>query len=132
MLLWKMRGIIGASILIALVLIFSFIYLLKTILRMKSVGEMRRDFTHNITHELKTPIAAISATNEALADFSVGDHPDKRKKYLDVQRHYLQMLSSMVERILSLSLLATCAGCRTGAGFAPEVCQGYPDRYRGS
>ena len=104
MLLWKMRGIIGASILIALVLIFSFIYLLKTILRMKSVGEMRRDFTHNITHELKTPIAAISATNEALADFSVGDHPDKRKKYLDVQRHYLQMLSSMVERILSLSV----------------------------
>ena len=104
MLLGKMVGIIVASVLIAMVLIGSFIYLLKTILRMKSVGEMRRDFTHNITHELKTPIAAISATNEALADFSVGEHPEKRKKYLDIQRHYLQMLSSMVERILSLSV----------------------------
>ena len=104
MLLGKMGGIIVASVLIALVLIGSFIYLLKTILRMKSVGEMRRDFTHNITHELKTPIAAISATNEALADFSVGEYPEKRKKYLDVQRHYLQTLSSMVERILSLSV----------------------------
>ena len=134
MLLEKMGGIIVASVLIALILIGSFIYLLKTILRMKSIGEMRRDFTHNITHELKTPIAAISATNEALADFSVGEHPEKRKKYLDVQRHYLQMLSSMVERILSLSVQESgnfrlhLAACSLRALVAEQV-QALPLKY---
>lgn len=103
--LWgKLAGVVAASVLIALVLCFSFGYLLRTLLKMKSLGEMRRDFTHNITHELKTPIAAISATNEALTDFAVGDDPDRRQKYLAVQRHYLQSLSSMVERILALSV----------------------------
>ena len=134
MLLGKMGGIIVASVLIALILTGSFIYLLKTILRMKSVGEMRRDFTHNITHELKTPIAAISATNEALADFSVGEHPEKRKKYLDIQRHYLQTLSSMVERILSLSVQESgnfrlhLAACSLRALVAEQV-QALPLKY---
>lgn len=103
--LWgKLGGVVASAVLIALVLCFSFLYLLRTLLRMKSVEAMRRDFTHNITHELKTPIAAIGATNEALADFAVADDPARRKKYLDIQRHYLQTLSAMVERILSLSV----------------------------
>ena len=104
-LMWgKLGGVVVAAVVIALVLCSSFVYLLRTVLRMKTLGQMRQDFTHNITHELKTPIAAAYATNEALADFAVAEDPVRRQKYLDIQRHYLQSLSAMVERILSLSV----------------------------
>lgn len=117
-LLWgKMGGIVISSVLIALVLCSAFLYLLRTILRLKSIGQMRRDFTHNITHELKTPIAAISAVNEALSDFSVAEDPERCQKYLAVQKHYLQALSSMVERILSLSVQEN-----ENFHLCPEMC----------
>lgn len=116
-LLGKMSGIIVSSVLIALALCFSFVYLLRTIIRMKTIGQMRRDFTHNITHELKTPIAAVGAINEALSDFSVGEDPARRGKYLEIQRHYLQSLSSMVDRILSLSIQEN-----ERFRMCPEIC----------
>lgn len=106
-LLRKIAGMAISSILIAAVLCLSFIYLLRTIMKMKTIEQMRKDFTHNITHELKTPIAAICAANEALSDFHLSADPDRRLKYLNLQKHSLESLSAMVDRILSLSLQET-------------------------
>lgn len=40
------------------------------------------DFTHNITHELKTPIAVAYAANDALENFGAADDGVRRAKYL--------------------------------------------------
>ncbi|MCC8036337.1 MAG: HAMP domain-containing histidine kinase [Rikenellaceae bacterium] len=100
----EMAGIIVTSLLIVVLIAFSFIYLLRTLFRQKTLERMRLDLTHNITHELKTPIAVASAAEEALTGFGAGDDPAKRRQYLGIISDQLENLSAMVENILSTSL----------------------------
>jgi signal transduction histidine kinase len=104
-LVWReMAGILTASGLIVLLLGLAFYFLIRTILRQRTLDEMKSDFTNNITHELKTPIAVAYAANDALLNF--GEHADeaKRHHYLTLCRHQLEQLSGMVEQILSMSM----------------------------
>lgn len=65
----EMAGVIGSSLLMLAAVAGALIYLLRTLFRQKTLEEMRLDLTHNITHELKTPIAVANAANDALLDF---------------------------------------------------------------
>jgi signal transduction histidine kinase len=100
----EMSGIVLSSVLIILILCFTFIYLIRTLFKQKSLEEMRMDFTHNITHELKTPIAVAYAANDALMNFSADEDPVKRGKYLSIVNDQIKSLSDMVERILKVSM----------------------------
>ena len=51
----QMSGILTTSFVILIVLAFSFWFLIRTILKQKTLEEMKSDFTNNITHELKNP-----------------------------------------------------------------------------
>lgn len=100
--LHQMAGILLASAAILLVLCAAFWYLIRTILRQKTLDEMKSDFTNNITHELKTPIAVAYAANDALLNFE--DASEKTKAYLRISQEQLKQLSGMVEQILSMSM----------------------------
>ena len=65
---------------------------------------MKSDFTNNITHELKTPIAVAYAANDALLNFGQADEKAKRDKYLSISQEQLQRLSGLVEQILTMSM----------------------------
>ena len=54
----QMSGILTTSFVILIVLAFSFWFLIRTILKQKTLEEMKSDFTNNITHELKSPQSA--------------------------------------------------------------------------
>ena len=77
-----MAGVIGSSLLMLAAVAGALIYLLRTLFRQKTLEEMRLDLTHNITHELKTPIAVANAANDALLDFGAADDAARREKYL--------------------------------------------------
>jgi signal transduction histidine kinase len=100
--LHQMQGILGTSFIIILILGISFWYLLRIILQQKTVEELKEDFTHNITHELKTPIAVAYAANDALLNFP-SDTPEKRKDYHLIVQEQLKHLGGLVEQILSMS-----------------------------
>ena len=102
--LGRMWGLIASSIAIIILLAGVLIYLVRTMFRQKTLEEMRRDFTHNITHELKTPISVAVTATDALRNFSADADPDRRSRYLEIVETQLTQLSTMVEHILSVSV----------------------------
>ena len=100
----QMSGILATSLVILIILIFAFWVLIRTILRQKTLEEMKSDFTNNITHELKTPIAVAYAANDALLNFNQAEDKTQRDKYLRICQEQLQRLSGLVEQILSMSM----------------------------
>ena len=100
----QMNGILATSLIMIFVICFVFWYLIHTLMKLKTLDEMKSDFTNNITHELKTPIAVAYAANDALLNFNIVDDPKKMKEYLCIGQKQLQRLNGMVEQILSMSM----------------------------
>lgn len=90
----------------ALILIFTFLslYLTGLIRRMKTLEQMKDDFTHNMTHELKTPVAvAYSAADSMLRYYDQSDEA-RNRQFLRIIMQRLNYLSGMIENILSMSM----------------------------
>jgi signal transduction histidine kinase len=79
-----MRGIILTTILIILLLAIAFWYLIHTIISLRSIEEMKDDFTNNMTHELKTPIAVTYSAVDTMLHYRQGDDKEKREQYLKI------------------------------------------------
>ncbi|MEY8488869.1 sensor histidine kinase [uncultured Parabacteroides sp.] len=99
----QMAGILISSLLLFMIILVAFVYLLYTILRQKTIEELKTDFTNNMTHELKTPISVAYAANDVLLNYSNTTN-EKQKKYLNIVREQLNHLSGLVEQILTLSV----------------------------
>lgn len=102
--LYQMLATFISTFLIFSFLVFSFGYLFRTVYRQKTLEEMKDDFTNNVTHELKTPIAVAYSATDALLNFSQGESKEQRDKYLSICKEQLEKLSGLVEQILSMSM----------------------------
>lgn len=102
--LGDMRRILLFQALSVVVLIIAFIYMLRTLFRAKEIDRIRRDLTHNITHELKTPIAAAYASLDAMRTMpEIAEDCIRRNEYVDISLGELKRLNIMVEEILRSS-----------------------------
>ncbi len=70
----------------------------------KQLETIKEDFTNNITHELKTPIAVAYAANDALLNFDTESNTPRMNRYLTICQQQLRLLDRLVEQILSLSM----------------------------
>ena len=100
----EMAGILISTFLIIILLGIAFWYFIHTVTRQRTLEEMKDDFTNNMTHELKTPIAVAYSAADTLLNFRQGENREKRKKYLQICVEQLAHLSGLVEQILSMSL----------------------------
>ena len=100
----EMWVLLLSSVAIVVLLAVVLSYLVKTMMRQRTLEEMRRDFTHNITHELKTPLSVAVTATDALRNFSAEADVERRSRYLEIVENQLTQLSAMVERILSVSV----------------------------
>ncbi|MBQ8745198.1 MAG: HAMP domain-containing histidine kinase [Rikenellaceae bacterium] len=100
----QMWGLLASSVVIVLLLSVVLIYLIRTMFRQRTIEQMRRDFTHNITHELKTPISVAVAATDAMRNFSADADIERRSRYLEIVEAQLSQLTAMVERILTVSV----------------------------
>ena len=99
----RLWGTLIASFLLITLTAGSFFYMLATLVRQKKLSDIKNDFINNMTHELKTPIATVSAAMEAMASFNALDDRSRSLKYVELSRQELSRLSGMVENVLRLS-----------------------------
>ncbi len=100
----KIAPVLAGSVLLGVLTTGCFLYMLSTILRQKKLSEIKNDFVGNMTHELKTPLATVSAAVEAMQSFGVLEDPHKTKLYLSVSRQELQRLADLVEKVLDMAV----------------------------
>jgi len=67
------------------------------------LDDVRRDFVANVSHELKTPIGAVSLLAEALA--SASDEPDEVKRFAKRLTQESERLAGITAEIIELSRL---------------------------
>lgn len=103
-LLGKMTGMVIASLVLLTIVVLALWYLLRVIRREKKLSAIKNDFISNISHELKTPIATITAAVDAMEGFGALQSPEKTKRYLNISREELKRLTEMVNKILNMSI----------------------------
>ncbi len=100
----EMSGVIVTVFLLMVAFTAAFIYLFRTVSKLRTIEEMKDDFVSNVTHELKTPIAIAYSANDALLNYDTANDPAKRVTYLKIANKQLKRLGELVENILAMSM----------------------------
>lgn len=93
------------SIILFLVIIFSFSFSIYIIYRQKRLSEMKTDFINNMTHEFKTPISTIALACEALKDADIQKTESFYDNYVGVIDEENGRLGLMAEQILQTAII---------------------------
>jgi two-component system, OmpR family, phosphate regulon sensor histidine kinase PhoR len=104
-LLTEMWGMLLVSIILFIVIMYSFSYTIMTIFRQKRFSEMKNDFINNMTHEFKTPISTISLACEALSDDEISKTSGLFSNYLNIIKEENKRLAGMSEKILQTAVI---------------------------
>ncbi|WP_238531773.1 sensor histidine kinase [Nitritalea halalkaliphila] len=96
---------LSSSVVLMGIIIFCFIYAIRTIIQQKKLSEIKNDFINNMTHEFKTPIATISLAVEALQDPELMHQQRFRERYLQVINQENKRLGEQVEKVLQAATL---------------------------
>ena len=101
----EMAGVLAVSAGILLTVIAAFVFIDRALRKQRDLERMKNDFTGNITHELKTPIAVAYAASDTLLECGdLGNNPSLREEYLNIIKGQLDKLTGLVEMILSTTL----------------------------
>jgi len=88
------------------------IAILHDITELERLERVRRDFVANVSHELKTPLAAIGGCAETLLDGALED-PGPNRKFVEIIRAHAVRLNNIASDLLVLSEL------ESGVSVAP-------------
>jgi signal transduction histidine kinase len=98
----KMRLYLFSAALMIILTCTGLYYILKLIRNKVLYEEAKKNFTSNMSHELKTPIAIMNAALDSITLFNMTADPQKLKEYINISKTELQRLKSMVEKVLDL------------------------------
>jgi two-component system phosphate regulon sensor histidine kinase PhoR len=79
-----------------------FLAIFHDITRLKKLEDVRKDFVANVSHEIRTPIAAIKGFAETLLEGALEDGENARK-FLGTIKSNSERLNSLVEDLLTIS-----------------------------
>ena len=92
------------TLIFTLILLIVFLYTIIIAFRQKKLSEIKTDFIHNMTHELKTPISTISLASQMLNDASVRKSESSLNRLAGVISDETKRLQFQVEKVLQMSV----------------------------
>lgn len=96
-------ALVATFLLLALTL-YCLFRMYRTILQQKQLNELKNDFIGNMTHELKTPIATVTAAIDSLQYFDGLKSKEKTERYLNTSRMELERLNDIVSKVLDIAI----------------------------
>jgi len=101
----NMLAVLCVSILIFLFIIACMIYEIRMFINQHHLIRIRENFTHALTHDMKTPLATIHSVLIQMENESINENPDMRKKFNDIAIDQALNLQAVVNQILTLAYI---------------------------
>ncbi|MBI2438496.1 MAG: PAS domain-containing protein, partial [Lentisphaerae bacterium] len=76
---------------------------LSDVTKMKEVEQLKSDFVANVSHELRSPLAAIQKNIGLILDQSAGAVTDHQKEFLSLAKDNVERLTRLINDLLDLS-----------------------------
>jgi PAS domain S-box-containing protein len=89
--------------------------------RAEAAGRAKADFLANMSHELRTPLTAVIGASELLLSGYADRHPEKRRRYLEMQRDAGTGLLQIINDILDFSKIEAGQMTIETVPFAPTA-----------
>lgn len=99
----QLIGWMFLSVFFTAIIIFSFAWTVMAFVRQRKLTEMKSDFVNNMTHELRTPVSAISLASEMLLKPMILGDREKIEKYASLIFDQNNRMKSLVEHVLQVS-----------------------------
>ncbi|MGK6350222.1 sensor histidine kinase [Parapedobacter sp. DT-150] len=99
-LLYNLSWQLTISVALVATIIGCFVYLFHTIFKQNKLALLRKAFVNNMTHELRTPVATVSAAVQALQSYAGMEDEGRRDLYLSISKEELDHLSAMIDNVL--------------------------------
>jgi len=100
-----MLVILGVSILIVLLIMTCIIYGIKLLFNQYQLNRLRENFSHALTHDMKTPLATIHSVFIQLKSGILDNNPDMQQKFYTIALDQVISLQEIVNQILTLSAI---------------------------
>jgi Osmosensitive K+ channel histidine kinase len=99
----QMIGLLIASFIMLIILIFCVFYQTKFIFDQYKLNKLREDFSHALTHDLRTPLNSIYATLHNLKNGTFDSKPEIRERHGNIAINQVTNILSLVDRILKIA-----------------------------
>jgi two-component system phosphate regulon sensor histidine kinase PhoR len=101
----NMLAILTVSILILLFIIACLIYEIRMFLTQHHLNQLRENFTHALTHDMKTPLATIYTVLYQLDKGNLDDQPEMKSKFSAIAMQQTLDLQAIINQILTLAYI---------------------------
>lgn len=119
------------TLIFTIILMIVFLFTIIMAFRQKKLSEIKTDFIHNMTHELKTPISTISLASQMLNDASVRKSESSLNRLAGVISDETKRLQFQVEKVLQMSVFDNSdASVKLSETDANSVIQNVVDTFK--
>lgn len=104
-LLKQVSAPLAATVILMAIIVFCFVFTIRTIFKQKRFTTQITDFINNMTHEFKTPISTIALASEALQKPEMGQQPERLLRYSRIIHDENLRMRHQVDKILQMAIL---------------------------